>query len=133
MQRFVKPFCQPQKKMKTCIVLLLLCFSFFACKKESSDRVIGTVKQSAGCFATSWLVTIENPDPDKHSFICKETILAGTAYNCSNAVFITNLPDKLAVSGKKIRFSVRNVQPYSCLSYNLAPYHIEAENVSEVP
>lgn len=116
---------------------LFLSFSvlfFFSCEKDSdkSDRVMGTVQVKGGCYQNSWLVAIDNPDPDKHSFICDEATLAGTAYNCTNAVYIIDLPEHLAKAGKKIRFSVIE-EIASCLSYSFAPAHVEAKNIQGIP
>ena len=109
----------------------LMAFVLTSCDKENSDRVSGTVKAQSGCFQDSWLVAIDRPNSSDHPFICNET-LAGAAYNCSNAVYITNLPERFAKQEKKIEFSVVTDQGIACLSYSFGPHHLEVKNVSEV-
>lgn len=116
------------------LFLFLLAIPFFSCEKDrdNSGSLTGTVQVKGGCLQNTWLVAIDNPDADKYSFICDEPALTGTLYNCTNAVYITNLPQQVAQAGKKIRFSFRKEMP-SCLSYSFAAAHIEAENIQGIP
>lgn len=115
---------------KFCLFFLFLFISGLACKKDNDGFVTGTVQVKAGCFADSWLIAIDNPDPGVHSFLCTPPVPAATLYNCSNAVFIT-LPSSMAIAGTKIRFSHTDTQP-SCLSYSAAPNHITVKNLSRL-
>jgi len=105
-----------------------LLFTFVSCKKDNDSLATGTVAIKGGCFTDSWLIAIDNPNPEKHAFLRNTAYPSGTLYNCSNAVFIS-LPASLAVTGRKIRFSFADMQA-SCLSYSEAPNHITVKNLS---
>jgi hypothetical protein len=113
---------------KATVLIIFLLLTFISCKKDNDKLVTGTVDIKGGCFTDSWLIAIDNPNPEKHSFLRKTTFPTATLYNCSNAVFIT-LPASLAKPGKKIRFTYVNMQG-SCLSYSEAPNHIAVKNLS---
>ncbi len=116
---------------KTILFLFVLLFIGIACRKDKSDLVTGRVEVKGGCFSDSWLVAIDNPNPEKHSFLRATTVPTGTFYNCSNAVFI-NLPSSLAITGTRIRFSPTESIPFSCLSYSEAPNHVKVKNLARL-
>ncbi|MFC0772839.1 hypothetical protein [Terrimonas alba] len=107
--------------------IFTLLFLSLSCTKNNDDFVTGRVEVKGGCFADSWLVSIDNPDPDKYSFL-RATVLSGTAFNCSNAVFI-NLPSSLGTTGTRIRFKYISTE-VSCLSSSEAPNHIMVKNLA---
>jgi len=115
---------------KVILFILVLLLTFISCKKDNDNFVTGTVDIKSGCFTDSWLIAIDNPNPEKHSFLRNTAFPTATLYNCSNAVFI-NLPSSLAVTGRKIRFSYVDMQ-VSCLSYSEAPNHITVKNLSRL-
>ena len=114
---------------KALFFILILVVSFMSCKKDNDNSITGTVQVKGGCFLDSWLVAIDNPDPAKHSFLRATSFATATLYNCSNAVFITLMPE-LAKAGTKIRFSGITNYGVSCLSSSEAPNHITAEKMS---
>lgn len=93
--------------MKYLIILVLFCvFSSLSCKKDSRPTVIVTIAEKSGFGVNLYAAIVENPDPAVHNFLC--TLGASDPkpiYNCTNAVYINNLPAALAVPGKKIKFS----------------------------
>ena len=113
---------------KATLFIFVLLLTFISCKKDNDNFVTGTVDSKAGCFTDSWLIAIDNPNPEKHSFLRNTAFPTATMYNCSNAVFIS-LPSSLGVTGRKIRFSYVNMRG-SCLSYSEAPNHITVKNLS---
>ncbi|MGZ8523664.1 MAG: hypothetical protein ACXWV1_04505 [Chitinophagaceae bacterium] len=113
---------------KATLFTFVLLLTLISCKKDNDNFTTGTVDIKAGCFTDSWLIAIDNPNPEKHSFLRNTAFPTATLYNCSNAVFI-NLPASLAVPGKKIRFIYVDMQ-VSCLSYSEAPNHITVKNLS---
>lgn len=110
--------------MKYLIILILFCvFSSLSCKKDSRPTVIVTIAEKSGFGANLYAAIVENPDPAVHNFLCT----LGTSdpkpiYNCTNAVYINNLPAALAVPGKKIKFAnyKDNGQPLLFSSINHA-------------
>ncbi len=115
--------------MKRYFLFISLALGLFAaCSKDNEKLVTGRVDVQGGCLPDSWLVIIDNPNPEKHSFLCAADPTAATIYNCSNAVFI-RLPLSLATTGNKIKFSYRDTEP-SCLSYSRAPNLITVKNLS---
>src|SRR5215207_3185427 len=110
--------------------ILMTVFLLFACKKDQTGSVNGTVIQTGGCFPDTWLLWIENP-PGFPS-ICTDDPGAqlATGYNCRNSVFL-RLPANLAQAGKKISFTGWNDHNFSCLSSSYAPHHLEVTGLSE--
>lgn len=100
-----------------------------SCSKNNDNFVTGRVEVKGGCFADSWLVSIDNPNPQKYSFL-RATVLSGTAFNCSNAVFIS-LPLSLSSQGTRIRFTYTGTE-ISCLSSSEAPNHIKVKNLARL-
>ncbi len=115
---------------KATLSIFVLLFAFLSCKKDKDNVATGTVDIKAGCFTDSWLIAIDNPNPERHAFLRNTAFPSGTIYNCSNAVFIS-LPPSLAVTGRKIRFFYVETQA-SCLSYSEAPNHITVKNLSRL-
>jgi hypothetical protein len=110
------------------LICLLLAILFTGCKKEKGDFVTGTVVSKGGCWNTSYLVTIDNPDFTDHKFL-RPTVLACFACpNVSNSVYIKLTPD-LSSPGTRIRFVFVETIP-SCLSSSEAPNHIEVKNLA---
>ena len=115
--------------MKNIIIPIVVLASFAACSKEKDGEVItGTVQQAGGCFGNSWLVHIDNGNADQYSFLCKSPA-STSGFNCSNSVYIINMPSALSQSGKRIKFS-RWENRFSCLSSSFAPNHLEVFNLS---
>ena len=108
--------------------IIILVASLLSCKKDNDNFPTGTVQEKNGCFSDSWLVSIDNPDPSKYSFLRATGFTTATFYNCSNAVIIS-LPSSLAKAGTRVMFSYDNTIP-SCLSYSEAPNHITVKKIS---
>ena len=113
---------------KAILFISVLFLSFISCKKDKGNFTTGIVQLKGGCFSDSWLVAIDNPDLQKHSFLCPADFTTSTLYDCSNAVFM-HLPSPLAITGTRIRFSWTSTVA-SCLSYSRAPNHITVKNLS---
>ena len=114
---------------KAILFIAVLSIFFISCKKDKDSVVTGTAAVKGGCFDDAWLIAIDNPDPEKHKFLCAAPITVATFYNCSNAVYI-RLPSALAIAGTKIRFTWAATD-VSCLSYSQAPSHIQVKNLSK--
>ena len=113
------------------ISFILVSLLLISCKKdEEKINITGIVAQKAGCGQNTWLVVIENPDPDKHTFLCKNESPPVSGYNCTNSVYIVNMPASLAIAGKKISFSRWN-ELLSCLSASAASPHLEVFDMKE--
>ena len=117
--------------MEKALAYLALPLMLFGCFKERKQVVTGTVVDFKGCTANAWLVLIDNPNPQKHSFICKIETQAAQI-NCSNSVFVTNLPAVLGKPGNKISFSRFVDHNVLCQSSLYAPHHLEVKDASEV-
>ncbi|MGZ8557876.1 MAG: hypothetical protein ACXWWC_06075 [Chitinophagaceae bacterium] len=113
---------------KSYLPCLLLFLFIISCKKEKDNFVTGIVQVKGGCFSDSWLIAIENPDLEKHTFLRAANFPTGTLYNCSNAVFI-RLSVAFANAGTKVRFSGITNNLGSCLSFSEAPNHIEVKEI----
>ncbi len=117
-------------------VYILLSFSVccsLACKKDSKPAVVVTITEKVSFGANTYAALVENPDPAIHGFLC--SLGASNfkpTYNCTNAVYITNLPSSLAVVGKKITFSSYqdNGQPLLFSSINHA-HELEVNSPKE--
>lgn len=114
---------------QTLFFISALLFLGLSCSKNNDNFVTGRVEVKGGCFPDSWLVSIDNPNPEKYSFL-RAAVLSGTAYNCSNAVFIS-LPSSLTTTGTKIRFTYTGTE-VSCLSSSEAPNHIRVKNLARL-
>lgn len=92
--------------MKYLYILLAVClFSSMQCDKDGSQTVIVTVAEKSGFGENTYACLVENPNPALHKFLC--TLGASDPkpiYNCTNAVYIKNLPANLAVPGKRVIF-----------------------------
>ncbi|MDF2193418.1 hypothetical protein [Paraflavitalea sp. CAU 1676] len=102
------------------------------CKKDKQPAATVTIAVQSN-FGLAALV--ENPNPADHRFLCN----LGSSdpkpiYNCTNAVYLKNLPQNLAVVGKKIRFTKfkDNGQPLLFSSINHA-HELEVYDAVEVP
>ena len=112
------------------IVYLICALAMCSCKKENHRLFVATVLHEVGCAHNSRLVMIENISFLKPSFLCDDQPQL-SAWNCSNTVFIKNLPAPLSVAGKKIRFSRWKDYGLDCASYSFAPHNIEVFNAEE--
>ncbi|HJW17107.1 MAG TPA: hypothetical protein VJ499_08300 [Flavisolibacter sp.] len=115
------------------IILLLFGFLFHGCTKENRKLVRGTVVLQQGCAPGAYLVRLTDPDPKKCSFLCnKETsIISSAIFHCGNAVYILSMPASLAQEGKKVKFSLWTDRGSYCFSSNLAPHHLEVQDLTE--
>jgi hypothetical protein len=93
--------------MRLSILLLVVGLLSFSCKKESNREVIGTVVTPGGPTARSFIVQIDNPNPDIYSFICSDngTMPPVPQISCFTHIFVLNLPVNLQAPGTRIRFS----------------------------
>lgn len=115
---------------------ILLAFSVccsLACKKSSQPAVVVTITEKVSFGVNTYAAVVENPDPTIHGFLC--TLGASNykpLYNCTNAVYITNLPSALAVAGKRVTFSSYkdNGQPALFSSINHA-HELEVNSPKE--
>jgi len=77
-----------------------------ACKKDAGPTVTVTVAEKVSWgLDSAYSAIVDNPDPATHTFLC--TLGASEPkplYNCTNAVYIRNLPASLGVPGKRITF-----------------------------
>jgi hypothetical protein len=110
MQRLGGSCGQRQKShLKYLYTLSALCLLAFAgCKKDKhQDKMVTVTIQQKSIFnENTYAATVENPDPAIHSFLC--TLAAGQpkpTYNCTDAIYITNLPVSLKIPGTKITFN----------------------------
>lgn len=122
-----KPVVSLKKSMRKIIFLVATLLALAACDKEKEMESTGEVIERRGCYPDSYLVKLINPGSIETPFVCPETTLVATYYNCTNAVFI-HLPLELGVPGKKIRF-VFSREEVSCLSYSHSPKHIIVKSV----
>lgn len=107
--------------------LLLLIFMMGSCNKKGEDYYVnGTVMDGQGCYPGSRLVWIDHPLPVAYDFLCKDA--PASSMNCGNAVYITNIPATLAVTGQKVMFMGWTTK-VSCFSSTTAPNHIEVKDV----
>lgn len=119
--------------MKYLYTLLAICLIALAgCKKDNAPAAIVTIteKSSFGVVAL-----VENPNPTDHAFLCQPANPNSLpVYNCTNAVYLSNLPAALNVVGKKIRFTKfkDHGQPQLFSSVNNA-HELEVYDAVEVP
>lgn len=93
--------------MKYVYILLAIClFTAMACKKDAGPTITVTVTEKVSWgIDSAYAAIVDNPDPSIHKFLC--TLGASEPkpfYNCTNAVYIRNLPASLAVAGKRVTF-----------------------------
>jgi hypothetical protein len=133
MQRQATYACQERKTMGRFIILLLSACLFQGCTKENRKLVRGTVVLQQGCAPGAYLVKLKDPDPKRFSFLCsKETsVISSAIYHCGNSVFILSMPASLAQDGKKVKFSLWTDKGSYCFSSNLAPHHLEVQDLTE--
>lgn len=117
------------------IMAILGTCASLSCRKDARPTVIVTIAEKSGFGVNIYAAIVENPDPAIHKFLC--TLGASDPkpiYNCTNAVYINNLPAALAVPGKKITFSnyKDNGQPLLFSSINHA-HELEVSNPGEAP
>jgi len=113
------------------LLLAITCVLLFACEKETPETVNGVVIDDGG---PGYLVEIEMPNSSKHRFICSNAPMPAIPgqYNCTNAVFIVNLPAFARVAGTKIAFSrYKNLGPNPIWSATYVPNDVEAYDVSK--
>ena len=117
--------------MKKNAILVVLVFVLFAsCKKQNSYPVItGMVQQPGGCLPDTWLVFIPGGDGDKHSFLCPSSTPT-SSLNCSNSVYIVNMPASLAQFGTRVKFSRWRDMGGACASSTFAPHHLEVSDLT---
>jgi hypothetical protein len=114
--------------MKKSIIIIIILTSFASCKKESVHPVItGTVQQEGGCSPGTWLVHITGTH--KYAFLC-ESSSSFSSFNCTNSVYIINMPASFSQLGKRIKFSKWKDIGGSCLSSSFAPHLIEVSDLS---
>ena len=112
------------------LILVIFCTILFAsCKKESDPIITGTVQQQGGCTSNTWLVHIPGGDIDKYSFLCKSEYPT-SSFNCSNAIYILNMPASFQQLGKRIKFSKWKDLGALCLSSSFASHHLEVYDLS---
>jgi hypothetical protein len=133
MQRPATYGCQERKTMGKFILLLLITFLFQGCSKEKRKLVRGTVIMQQGCAPGAWLIKLTDPDPKRFSFLCNKvtSIICWAIYHCGNAVYILSMPASMAQVGKKVKFSLWTDKGPYCFSSNLAPHHLEVQDLSE--
>lgn len=110
-------------------VLIMLAVS--ACKKENQHPVQGTVLTVNSGIT---VVAVENPDPNKYSFICSNDMMIPeeTINSCTKNVFVLNLPGGLQVEGKKIQFSkYKDKGPNPIWSVSFAAHDLEVYDARE--
>ena len=110
------------------LICFLLVIFFNGCKKDKDDFVTGTVVSKGGCWSTSYLVTIDNPDFTEHKFLRPSVLACFACPSISNSAYIKLTPD-LSSPGTRIRFAFVETIP-SCLSSSEAPNHIEVKNLA---
>ncbi len=113
------------------ILPILIAVSMFGCKKEDNHPVKGTVLIVNNGIAA---VAVENPDPNKYSFICSHDMMVPeeTINSCTKSVFVINLPGSLQVEGKKIEFSrYKDKGPNAIWSMSFAAHDLEVYDVRE--
>ena len=123
--------------MKYLYTLTLFCIlASLSCKKDSKAvTVIVTIAHKSAFGPNLYAAIVENPDPAIHKFLC--TLGTGDpkpTYNCTNAVYVNNLPANLAVVGKRIAFTSYkdNGQPLLFSSINHA-HELEVTRPTEAP
>ena len=113
---------------KNTILVISLFLLSASCEKRNSLPVItGMVQQQGGCPANSWLVFIPGGDADKYSFLCPSPT-STSSFNCSNSVYVVNMPAPLAQFGTRVKFS-KWKDVASCSSSTLTPRHIEVSDL----
>jgi len=116
--------------MKKNIIILMLVAIFASCSKEKNHPVIrATVQQVGGCLPNTWLVLITSGDADKYSFLCQSSSPT-SSLNCSNSVYILNMPASLSQLGKRIKFSRWKDDNILCLSSSFAPHHLRVSDLT---
>jgi hypothetical protein len=122
----------PNMKSLYTLLVFIVC-GLLACKKDSKPAVVVTITEKTSFGVNTYAAIVENPDPATHGFLC--SLGASNfkpTYNCTNAVYITNLPSSLAVVGKRITFSSYkdNGQPLLFSSINHA-HELEVNSPKE--
>lgn len=113
------------------IIVVLAAFLFFSCKKDSAGWITATVVKQ-GCYPNSWIVKINNPNPQKQTFLCDpmQAMASSSTTNCGNTAVILDLPVELAQADKQIKFSRWKDKGLLCFSSTLAPHHLEGTDIS---
>jgi hypothetical protein len=117
------------QNMKKNTLIIILLFAAAACNKEKNPVVTGTVQQPGGCLANTWLVFIDNGNAAQYSFLC-ESPTSTSSFNCSNSVYILDMPASFRQLGKRVKFSRWKDNGLSCLSSSFAPHHLEVSDLS---
>ncbi|MBX3241005.1 MAG: hypothetical protein KIT80_15975 [Chitinophagaceae bacterium] len=113
------------------ILPILIAVTVFGCKKENNHPVKGTVLTVNSGIT---VVAVENPDPNKYSFICSNDMMIPeeTINSCTKNVFVLNLPGGLQVEGKKIQFSkYKDKGPNPIWSVSFAAHDLEVYDARE--
>jgi hypothetical protein len=115
---------------KNAILIILLFVLFASCKKQNNYPVItGMVQQQGGCLPNTWLVFIPGGNTDKHPFLCASQVPT-SSFNCSNSVYIVNMPASLSQLGTRVKFSRWKDNGGSCSSSTFAPHHLEVSDLT---
>lgn len=117
--------------MKNKVVFAALLFAtFVSCTKEQKyPEITGTVQQSGGCLPDTWLVYIDSGNADQYSFLCKSSTPT-SGLNCSNSVYIVDMPSALQQLGRRIKFSRWKDNDGFCLSSSFAPHLLEVSDIA---
>lgn len=108
MQRLIDRHCQAKKRtMRILFTIAVVGLLALSCKKEKSPEVIGTVIAPSAAGARSFIVQVDNPNPDVYSFICRDnsTMPPVPQVSCFTHIYVLNLPANLQAPGTRIRFS----------------------------
>jgi hypothetical protein len=110
-------------------LILFLSFSLLlsGCSRDKDEYITGVVIEQSGCLPDSYLIELPDEVGKKKPYLCETAVPLSTLRNCTNSVFV-RLPTMLAIPGKKIRFLYVDTQP-SCLSYSMAPQHINVKSL----
>lgn len=130
MQRFVQKNCQPA--MKKILLPLLPIILLASCKKENHSLVKARlITNTTICNQNVWLAQIENPDAQKHSFLCEKSGVPSLySYpSCEEYVYIMDVPSALAVAKSEVKFSKWESVP-TCLSASATPGFVKVRNLS---
>jgi hypothetical protein len=115
--------------MKKYLLGFVIVLILASCKKEKRPIITATVQQQGGCLPNTWMVLITSGGADKYPFLCASPSPT-SSLNCSNAVFINNMPASLSQLGKRIKFSKWEDNGIFCLSDSRGPHHLDVSDIS---
>lgn len=137
MQRSGAGVCHPEKSMEKLLTILVLSMFLFSCEKEdNSETFSATVVGTVGAPNGYYMVSIDQPDRNKQSFICDDGTPLPTAggYNCRNAICVPNLPGSVKFAGTRISFrGYKDLGRNPIWSSTTAPSDVELYNVIKLP